>query len=217
MKLFIFLIAALFVGATTAQGNIPEDVSNIINNLAISANNFASNFANGVRAAVIDGLAAFQTWWNAYAAFPFFGAPLVSSALNTTVNSGFNTVRDAFANNEAIRSSIYSSLQNVYQQLLADYAALANATAEVYQCWAQYKPQAIQVLSKFINDTAIQSRPLISSYNQYVIQQNAILTANFVSHQFNATARCALKFFPSAIRSCKDQYVSRVLKFGALK
>jgi hypothetical protein len=207
MKLFIFLIAALFVGVATAQGNIPEEVQTAISGLAVSANSFATNFANGIRSAITNGLTLLQNWWNGYSAIRLGIYSIVSPALNTTVNNGFNTIRDAFANNEAIRSAIYSSLESVYQQLLADYAALANATAEVYQCWATYKPQAIQVLSTFTNNTALQSRPLIDSYNQYVIQQNAILTANFSIYQI-AVLRCGLQLLPSRIIACRDQYVS---------
>jgi hypothetical protein len=207
MKLFIFLIAALLVGAATAQGNIPEEVQTAINGLAVSANSFATNFANGIRSAIGDGLTILQKWWNAYAAIRVGIYSIVSPALNTTVNNGFNAIRDAFANNEAIRSSIYSSLENVYQQLLAEYAALANATAEVYQCWATYKPQVIQEVSKFINNTAIQAQPLLDSYYQYVIQQNAIITANFTAYQV-LVLKCALR--PFRIIQCRDEFVSRL-------
>jgi hypothetical protein len=209
MKLFVFLIVTLFVATTTAQANIPEDIKNIAYNIEMTVNGFAANFAGGIRSAVSNGLTVFQTWWNRYSSAKLLTYSIVSPALNTTVNNGLNSVRDAFANNNQTRRSIYAAVSNVYQQALQDYLAVRNTSSGVFQCWNISRPKIVRVISTYVNNTLIQAQPLITSYNQYVIQQNAILTSNFTTYQVRVM-KCLKNLFVNAILQCRDEFVSRL-------
>lgn len=211
MKLLKFvLIAVLFVTATSAQGNIPEDIQSFINNVGISANNFVTQVTGGLNAAASDALAAWQTYWGTYSTLqiPFTNVYLVSQQLVQIVNNATANIRAALTDNTAFQTALanaYQNAQNVYQQFLQVYY---NATSQgAINCWLTARPQVLFTLETFVNNTARQRLPVVADYRAYIFQENAKLIANFTAYQAALPLSCVV--LPWRLAACRDNYVSK--------
>jgi hypothetical protein len=217
MKLFFFFIATLLIGSSTAQSsqsNITAEFQAIFNELNANADRFANELVaamQGAARAARDALVA------SYTALKIFVAPFLSgeylnilgAAVNVTANTLLEDTSAVFLLNTT--AEYFSVARTIYRDAVSRYAQFFNSSlvlsSEIYQCWNATRPQIAQVFRTFINNTRVQSKPIIDTFKNTTATEYSKFNQNFTSYQRN-TPICFILF--KSCRDRKDQYVSEL-------
>jgi hypothetical protein len=216
MKLFFFLIAAFFIGGSTAQSNfnISAEIANIYNTVNALTAPIVTYFANNLRDLANSGLDLSTATWNWFRSlqfvqlFPYRTFSYASPGIVLIVNNSIAIIRDSINNDAWLRNTIntfFDNARTLYTTVIQDYN-LINVTNENYQCWNVSKPDILKVLRTFANNTDIQSRQPLADYNSATIGQHLVLAANITAHQALVFAQCSLAIFNYS--GCIATYVS---------
>lgn len=217
MKIFFFL--AVLVGCTAAQNiTINIDLGNIIREIDENIDNFVDNFAADLQSAANEAARLLVDAWNLFRRVSIRLISLFSSSYANLLQSAIDATSGAFLydfNGSWLRNVSRQYFQNareIYGDALQYYIANLNASYDAYQCWNASRADVAQVLNSFINETIVESRPLVSEFRNYTNGEFKILSANFTSYRQGAFNKCA-SLLLWTIRSCLDNYVSSKVVF----
>jgi hypothetical protein len=176
----------------------------------------ADRFANELVAAMQGAVRAVRDALVAsYNALKIFAAPFLSgeylnilgAAVNVTANTLIDDTSAGFLLNTTVE--YFSVARTIYRDAVSRYIQFFNSSlvvsSEIYQCWNATRPQIAQVFRTFINNTRVQSKPIIDTFKNTTAAEYSKFNQNFTSYQRN-TPICFILL--KSCRDRKDQYVS---------